>query len=90
MRQGLNELLAPFFELGLGSNGAIFNAFYALISKFLPNTLRGHDLKTLRRALALLRVARGRVAQHLRPVHKGCVATYSLGLPRGVRGNSAL
>jgi hypothetical protein len=57
VRQGLNELLAPFFELGLGSNGAIFNAFYALISKFLPNTLRGHDLKTLRRALALLRVA---------------------------------
>ncbi len=29
--------------------GAIFNSFYALVHKFVPNTLRGHDLKTLRR-----------------------------------------
>jgi hypothetical protein len=46
--QGLNELIAPFFVLNL-ERGEIFNAFYALIQKFVPNTLRGHDLKTLRR-----------------------------------------
>ncbi len=51
--QGLNELIAPFFVLNL-ERGEIFNAFYALIQKFVPNTLRGHDLKTLRRRFVLI------------------------------------
>ncbi len=51
--QGLNELIAPFFVLNL-ERGEIFNAFYALIQKFVPNTLRGHDLKTLRRRFELI------------------------------------
>jgi len=53
--QGLNEIIAPFFVLDL-EKGEIFNCFYALIQKFIPNTLRGHDLKTLRRSLDMLRL----------------------------------
>jgi CRISPR/Cas system CSM-associated protein Csm2 small subunit len=65
--QGLNELLAPFIDLRADTpapnppphpydRNEIFNAFYALVYKFLPNTLRGHDLKSLRRSLQLVRI----------------------------------
>ena len=64
--QGLNELLAPFVDLRAEVSAAdaacpfgrdeIFNSFYGLVHKFLPNTLRGHDLKTLRRSLQLVRM----------------------------------
>ena len=63
--QGLNELLAPFIDLkdDLFSTSPepfgrieIFNCFHAIIQKFLPNTLRGHDLKILRRSLNLVRL----------------------------------
>ena len=64
--QGLNELLAPFVDLRAEAPAAdascpydrneIFNSFYALVHRFLPNTLRGHDLKTLRRSLQLVRL----------------------------------
>ena len=63
--QGLNELLAPFIDLRPDpphptpqpypyDRNEIFNSFYALVHKFLPNMLRGHDLKTLRRSLQLV------------------------------------
>ena len=44
--QGLNELLAPFFVLDM-TREQRFNAFYALVTKFLPNTFRGSDLGIL-------------------------------------------
>ena len=65
--QGLNELLAPFIDLRPDAaapptsahpydRNEIFNSFYALVHRFLPNLLRGHDLKTLRRSLQLVRI----------------------------------
>lgn len=38
--QGLNELMAVFFLTRM-DKPAIFNCFYALLGKFLPNTFRG-------------------------------------------------
>ena len=65
--QGLNELLAPFLDLREDppplvplaqpfDRNEIFTAFHAFVQKFIPNTLRGHDLKTLRRSLQLVRI----------------------------------
>eukprot|EP00741_Cyanophora_paradoxa_P013914 tig00020723_g13431.t1 len=51
--QGLNEIVAPFFLLGL-PKPAIFNCFYALIARYLPNLFT--DDKFLPRGLLLFRL----------------------------------
>jgi Rab-GTPase-TBC domain/Rhodanese-like domain len=49
-KQGLNEALAPFlvvFDESKHAPGSVCNAFYALISKFLPSIFNDHEFESL-------------------------------------------